>query len=154
MKVTLLLADAAQAVGGKLYILGGGWSVAGPGPVTMGLAVKFEVPWDQANQKQRFRFSLVDSDERPVMVPTPNGDQPVQFGGEFEPGRPPGLRPGTPLDVMFAVNLGALPLPPDGRYVWRCFINEETQEDWQLTFSTRPQQPGPAGLEGARGGGL
>lgn len=142
MKVTLLLADAVQAVAGKLYILGGGWSIAGPGPVTMGLAVKVEVPWDQANRKHQIRFALVDSDDQPVMIATPTGDQPVQFGGEFEPGRPAGLRPGTPLDVTLAVNLGALPLPSDGRYVWRCFINGETHEDWQLSFSTRPAQPG------------
>ena len=28
----MLLADAAQQLGGKLYILGGGWSVTGPQP--------------------------------------------------------------------------------------------------------------------------
>ncbi|MGH7409720.1 MAG: DUF6941 family protein [Candidatus Methylomirabilis sp.] len=146
MKVTLLLCDNAQAVAGKLYILGGGWSIAGPGPVTMGIAVKVEVPWDLANRKHQFRVALVDSDDHPVMVPTPAGDQPLQFGGEFEPGRPAGLRAGTPLDVTFAVNLVAVPLPPDGRYVWRCFINEETHEDWQLAFSTRPapKAGGPA----------
>jgi hypothetical protein len=27
MKLTMLLADAAEAVNGKLYILGGGWSI-------------------------------------------------------------------------------------------------------------------------------
>ena len=32
MKVTILLADAAQAVEGKLFVLGGGWSVTGPEP--------------------------------------------------------------------------------------------------------------------------
>ena len=35
MKATLLLADAAQAAEGKLYVLGGGWSVTGPGPAPM-----------------------------------------------------------------------------------------------------------------------
>ena len=44
MKVTMLLADAAQAVNGKLYILGGGWSVAGPDPTPMAIALKMEVP--------------------------------------------------------------------------------------------------------------
>jgi hypothetical protein len=47
-----------------------------------------------------------------------------------------------------AINLGAVPLPPDGRYVWRCFVNDETREDWQLGFSTRSSrgggEPGPA----------
>lgn len=138
MKVTILLCDAVQAVGGKLYILGGGWSIGGPGPVTMGLGVKVEVPWDLANRKYKFRLALVDADEKPITVPTPNGDQPLQVNGEFEPGRPAGVRPGTPLDVTFAINIGALPLPPDGRYVWRCYINDETEEDWQVSFSTRP----------------
>ena len=32
MKVSLLLADSAQAVAGKLYLLGGGWTVTGPEP--------------------------------------------------------------------------------------------------------------------------
>ena len=32
MKVTMLLADSAQAIEGKLYILGGGWSITGPDP--------------------------------------------------------------------------------------------------------------------------
>jgi hypothetical protein len=134
----MLLCDAAQSINGKLYILGGGWSIGGPGPITMGLAVKLEVPWDDANKKHTFRFALVDSDDRPVLVPTPNGDQPLEFGGEFEPGRPPGLRPGTPLDVTFAVNLGAIPLAADNRYMWRCFINGKTEEDWHLAFTTRP----------------
>jgi hypothetical protein len=33
VKVTMLLADAAQAVDGKLYILGGGWTITGPDPI-------------------------------------------------------------------------------------------------------------------------
>jgi hypothetical protein len=148
VKVTLLLCDAAQAVNGKLYVLGGGWSISGPGPVSMALAIKIEVPWDQANRRHRLRLVLLDADDRAVTAPTPTGEQPVQIATEFEAGRPAGLRPGTPLDVTMAINLGALPLPPDGRYVWRCFVNDETREDWQLGFSTRSSrgggEPGPA----------
>ena len=39
MKITLLLCDHAQEVGGKLYVLGGGWSIYRGTPVTMALAV-------------------------------------------------------------------------------------------------------------------
>ena len=39
MKVTILLADAAQAAEGKLYVLGGGWSITGPDPSPMALAI-------------------------------------------------------------------------------------------------------------------
>src|SRR5207244_5203833 len=40
VKVTILLADAAQAVEGKLYVLGGGWSTTGPDPAPMARAIK------------------------------------------------------------------------------------------------------------------
>lgn len=145
MKVTLMLADFAQAVGGKLYILGGGWSVAGPGPVTMAIAIKIEVPWDQANRQHTLRLSLLDEDGRPVMIPTPTGDRPMEFTGNIEVGRPPGLRPGTPLDVSMAFNMGLIPVPPDGRYVWQCYINDHTQDDWRVAFSTRPVPQSPQG---------
>ena len=142
MKVTLLLADAAQAVNGKLYILGGGWSLSGPGPTAMALAVKIDVPWDRANIKHAWRLALLDSDGEAVTFPTaPEGEvQPVAIEGEFEAGRPPGLRPGTPLDVALALNVPPLPLAPDGRYVWQLSI-AGFDEEWQVAFSTRPASP-------------
>lgn len=144
MKVTLLLADAAEAVGGKLYILGGGWSITGPDPAPMAIAMKIEVPWDQANHPHRLRLVLLTQDGQPVMVPTPTGDRPVELMSGFEVGRPPGIRPGTPLDLALAINLGPLPLPPDNYYVWRCFIDDQTKDEWRVAFSTRPSLPPPA----------
>ena len=46
---------------------------------------------------------------------------------------------GVPRDTLrlLAVNIGPLPLPPRGRYEWRCHINDETREDWRLAFSVR-----------------
>src|SRR4051794_17346369 len=58
MKVTMILADSAQAVDGKLYVLGGGWSLAGPGPTPMALAVKIEVPWDRGNMRHHLTIEL------------------------------------------------------------------------------------------------
>lgn len=143
MKVTMLLADAVQAVGGKLYILGGGWSIIGPEPNPMAIAIKVEVPWTEANQRHILRLTLLNEDNQPVMVPTPIGDRPVELNVEFEVGRPAGLRAGTPLDVPLAINLGPLPLQPDCRYVWRCSIDDQSELDWQVSFSTRPT-PRPA----------
>jgi len=48
------LADAAQEVRGKLYILGGGWSVTGPDVPPMALAIKLDVPWSDANASHDF----------------------------------------------------------------------------------------------------
>jgi hypothetical protein len=115
MDATLLLCDAAEAVNGKFYILGGGWSVIfAPGvPTNVTLAVKLAVPWDQANQKHKVRASLLDADGDPVDL----GKGDVYAEGEIEVGRPPGLKPGTNLDVLFVLPFGALAFEA-GSYVW------------------------------------
>ncbi len=141
MKVTMLLADAAQAVDGKLYVLGGGWSICGPDPVPMALAIKLEIPWDQSNVRHTWRLTLVDSDGAPFMAPGPDGEeQPLAIEAQFEVGRPPGVRPGTPMDLPLAINFGPLPLEPGTRYEWRMEIDGEPQEDARLAFSTRPRE--------------
>ncbi len=83
MKVTMLLADAAQAVEGKLYILGGGWSITGPDPTPMAIALKIEVPWNDSNTPHHLHLVLCDEDGRPVRVPTPTGEQPLRPDSRF-----------------------------------------------------------------------
>jgi len=134
MKASLLLADAAQVVQGKLYILGGGWSITGPEPAPSAIAIKIDVPWDEANRRHRFQLNLLDADGKPVII----GNQSVSITGEFEAGRPAGLLPGTPLDVTLAINIGPLPIQPGSRYVWRLSINDRSDEDWELAFTIRP----------------
>src|SRR3712207_6134998 len=67
MKVTMLLCDAAEEVGGKLYILGGGWSfLHRPGvPTNMALAIKIAVPWNETNQSHTLRAHLLTDDGEP-----------------------------------------------------------------------------------------
>lgn len=138
IKITLLLADSAQAVNGKLYILGGGWSITGPEPHPMAVAIKIEVPWDQANEEHRFRLVLIDADGNEILVKDEQGiDNIIEVNGEFETGCPPGLIKGTPLDVVLAINIGPIPLNPGERYAWKLYINDETHNEWSLGFSTR-----------------
>src|SRR5581483_1630041 len=121
MEVTMLLCDAAQSVNGKLYILGGGFSVVfvAPGSVsTMALAIKIEVPWDQTNRKITFELKLLTEDGADVDL----GRGPVLAGGEFEVGRPPGLKAGSNIDVPLAFPFAGLPLQLGG-YVWEFSIN-------------------------------
>jgi hypothetical protein len=139
VKVTMMLADAAQAVEGKLYILGGGWSITGPDPMPSAIAAYIQVPWDRTNVQHQFRLELIDADGNPVALEGPDGDvQPVTIEGAFEVGRPVGVRPGTPIDVPLALNIGPLALAPGGRYEWRLAIDDQTDDDWRLAFSTRP----------------
>jgi hypothetical protein len=110
----IILCDAAQAIGGKLFILGGGWSkVWGPGPYSFALAVQLWLPWNQANERKALRISLVTEDGQAVNAPD---GRPVLITGEVEAGRPPGVRPGSDLDVAVALPV-TLPIPP-GQYRW------------------------------------
>jgi hypothetical protein len=128
LKTTVLLCDHAQEVAGKLYVLGGGWSIYRGSPVTMALAVKILVPWDAANVPHDFSARLVTEDGGdPVLATSPEGPAvptPIEFQGRFEAGRPPGLAPGSELDAPFAVNIAGLPLP-SGRYEWQVAIDAE-----------------------------
>ena len=137
MRVTLMLADAAQVSEGKLHLLGGGWSITGP-PAPSAIAILVEVPWDQTNRKLEWRLELVDSDGYPVLTPDgEGGENPIMMGGEFEVGRPPGTPQGSPIGLPLALNLAPLPLAPASRYEWRFTLDGESREDWRLAFSTR-----------------
>jgi hypothetical protein len=95
----LILADAAQVQGDKLYLLGGGWSLiwAKDFPVQHQLAVAAAilVPWMDTNHKHQFRIRLRGED----------GASFADVGGEFEQGRPPGLPPGSTQRVLISMNM-------------------------------------------------
>lgn len=62
-----LLADAVQAVDGKLYVLGGGWDtlIVGHFPVrhhTLAIGLRLRVPWSSESQQVRFDVGLQDAD--------------------------------------------------------------------------------------------
>lgn len=118
----MLLCDAADEQNGKLYVLGGGWSIiqAPNVPVPMALAVKLSVPWDQANRPLKITTALLTDDGEVV---DGGGDVgPVQVEGELEVGRPPGMKPGTPIDAPFVLKFGMLALDAGG-YVWELQID-------------------------------
>ncbi len=106
----LLLADSAQAVDGKLYILGGAWKNLRfpefPAQLIVGIAVAIDVDWNETNQRHHLDLHFEDADGHP-MQPT--------IGADFEAGRPPGAVPGSELRIVFAVN-GPLAIPAPGSY--------------------------------------
>ena len=117
----MLLCDGAQEVGGKLYILGGGFSIiqAVPGAImNLALAVKIEIPWDQTNRKFKINAALMTADGEQVDF----GTGPVGAEGEFEVGRPPGIKPGSDIGVPLALPFAGLQLPLGG-YRWEFSVN-------------------------------
>lgn len=119
----LFVADGAHAVNGKLYVLGGGWShlwlpeFPGSAPIPFAVALALKVPWNQTNRKQAWRLEVRDADDQPV------GDQPVVAWGDFEQGRPPGLRPGADQRAVLALPVG-IEFPEPGRYVFAFVLGD------------------------------
>ena len=106
----LLLADSAQAVDGKLYILGGAWNILRfpefPAQLIVGIAVAIDVDWNETNRRHHLDVHFEDADGN-AMDP--------QIGADFEAGRPPGATAGAELRIVFAVN-GPLSIPAAGSY--------------------------------------
>jgi hypothetical protein len=123
MKGVLMLADYAEAINGKLYIQGGGWSQIRRMPkgiVNFGIAAKLFVGWNEANHKHRVVFAMQDEDGNAVRP----GGEPFVIESQLEVGRPPGLRQGTDIDAAMAINVAGLPMEP-GRYVLKLSVAEE-----------------------------
>ena len=97
----LILSDAAQVNGGKLYLLGGGWdvlTVSSAFPVTrrIGIAVSFIVPWNETNEKHDFE----------VLMLTEDGEEVARINGQIEQGRPSGIPSGSSQRAQIAADLG------------------------------------------------
>lgn len=129
----MLLADNAQAVSGKLYVLGGGWDRVAPVPTMMAIVAIIGVPWDETNAKHKWTLALQRGDGGPFPVQTPAGSQPLEVTSTFEVGRPPGIQKGQSLSVPIALNVGPITLPL-GTYEWVCKINGDGRDDWRLPF--------------------
>jgi len=108
----LILADRAEAVNGKLYLLGGGWDRLGltslPGHAFFDVAMGVLIEYLETNERHSFSISLEDEDNRVVLGP---------ITGQVEAGRPPGMRPGQLQRFMLAVR-GPFLIPHAGAFSW------------------------------------
>ena len=138
-RAVLLLCDYAHVAEGKLYISGGGWSVTGPGPSRLGLAVKVDLSPDQQDSTHELRLSLHDDSGEPVLVDTADGEPaPLEIVGEFKvgPAREDAV-PKATLDIPFAVNLMQPDLAGGRIYEWQLRIDGETRPEWRAPFTAR-----------------
>lgn len=143
IRVTAMLADAANIADGKLNMLGAGWSFVGPEPATFVLAGQFHIPWAQTNRPHQFRFELVDLDGQPVEIPAQDGEVALAADGQVEAGRPPGVRTGSTMAVPFIVPFAQVPLPPGMALEWRLSVNDRPHPDGRLPLTTRPNDGEP-----------
>jgi hypothetical protein len=130
----LFLADGAEAVGGKLYVLGGGWdgimipNLPAHSIKPFALAIGIKIPYSHTNRKFALTIELIDADGTQI------GDV---LRVELESGRPPGMTQGssqsTPLGIM------ANPFfPGAGRYTFVAQIDGQIKNS--VSFEVRPLQ--------------
>ncbi|MGD0115091.1 MAG: hypothetical protein ABSC13_03695 [Dehalococcoidia bacterium] len=117
----LILADYAEIVGGKLYLMGGGWDVLTVNtgfPLTrpLGLAAAFSVPWNETNERQNVEID----------IQTEDGQSVGKVRGEFEVGRPAGIKQGQDQRFQLAATV-PLNLPAPGTYVIVAKVGGEEQ---------------------------
>lgn len=136
----IILADAAEVLNGKVYMLGGGWdripaSQQDRDLRQFAIALSIVVPWHQTNERHALEVRLTDADGQQVLF---------KIAGEFESGRPTGAIQGqvlrTPMAFKFAGALGQV-----GTYAVVGSIDGE--ESCRTVFHVHPRpgskQPAP-----------
>jgi hypothetical protein len=106
-----LLADAAQAVGGKIYVLGGGWNMfrspSFPAPVQLAIAIGLGFTFNEIGIKYPLNVVIADETGVPI-VP--------EMKGQVETGQPAADVPKTAsVKIPVAININ-MSLPHAGTY--------------------------------------
>jgi hypothetical protein len=134
----LILADSAQVVGNKLYLLGGGWDVLNvvtgfPVQQQCSVALSVRVPWNETNEKHTVEVEGLS--EQPS---TEQSKSLFKVEGQFEVGRPTGIRPGQDQRVQLAIGVN-LSLEGPGTNVIIARI--EGQEMRRINFNAVDRSP-------------
>lgn len=118
-----LVADYAEIVNGKLYLMGGAWDTIHlrevPATVRMAIALGLRVEWEETNTAIPVVVYVEDDDAREL----------ARIEGNVQVGRPASLPPGSRQMSQMAVNLG-FSVPAFGGYRVRVVAGrgEEQQE--------------------------
>jgi hypothetical protein len=143
VRATLILADAAQVdPGGKVHLIGGGWSITASPLGAFSVVVLIAVDWSETNMPHVAVLRLEDADGRVVGIQGEHGVAPLSQEHRFEVGRPAGVPEGSSVDVPVVLTFGPGLNLATGRYLWRLEIDGRTLEPWSLPFVVRaPASP-------------
>ncbi|OAI42220.1 hypothetical protein AYO38_11580 [bacterium SCGC AG-212-C10] len=122
-----LLADYAEIVGNKLYVMGGGWDTfaapEAPAFVRLAIAVGVRVPWEETNQQIPIHVAIEDDDGREL----------GRIEGSVMVGRPAELPPGSSQLAQMAANV-PLTVPAFGGYRTRISAGKDAIATLALPF--------------------
>ncbi len=128
----VILADRAEVVNGKLYMMGGGWDMLVvpqiPTQVSHSIAIGFFVPWTESNEVCEFTVTTHDGDGSQL------GNS---FQGRFIPGRPPLSPKGQPLRTILVVNQ-LVSIQQPGLYSVRVQLASGAVKDVSFSIINKP----------------
>lgn len=142
-----LLADAAQAVGGKVFVLGGGWNLFRaanyPAPVHLAVAIGLAFTSDEVGVKYPLNVVIADEAGVPIIP---------EMKGQVETGQ---LAPDVPktasVKIPVAINVN-ISLPHPGAYAIVVTAGSSTaQLSFEAIFAGQKVQFGPAASAPERG---
>jgi hypothetical protein len=136
------VADHAEAINGKLYLQGAGWTditaLTGPNGETryvhLGLAVSVLVGWNETNQRFPLRLTISDED----------GAELIRVNAQIEAGRPAGAQHGSDFRKVLAFG-AEVQFPRPGGYQLRAVLGEDQERAVSFRVHTRPQAAPPPG---------
>lgn len=133
-----LLADHAEAVNGKLYVIGGAFNrlyAGGSPPVVhphLSVAAILTIPWPATGMAHTVSLTLEDADGQPML---PMGA--LEAG--FEVSRPVGMKDGDESLVPFVFDINGLELTRFGDYLFRLHVDGRPlgEARFRLEFADR-----------------
>jgi hypothetical protein len=133
-----LLADAVQAVGGKLYVIGGGWDTlfVSRFPArhpSMGIGMRLRVPWSFHGDRFTVSVDLVDEDGVSVF-----GEK--RLSQTMGVRRPPHLPSGSDVSIVRAFTFNSLPLTRPGGYAFPILVDDNEVSRLRFWVRQRPSE--------------
>ncbi|MCL5947417.1 MAG: hypothetical protein M1298_05320 [Chloroflexi bacterium] len=135
----VMIADRAEVVNNKLYMLGGAWDTflaAAKFPISLSFSIVVAIltPWHETNNQQTFTIRCEDSDGH-LLIPA--------LQAQFVVGRPPWAKKGQQFRSIFVANI-SLSLNQSGSYLIRTTLasgDTKAIEFHVISASAQPSDP-------------
>lgn len=128
----LILADAAEALNGKLYLMGGGWDSIFVRDISqrvaMGIACGILIPYGETDEEHTLTLAIEDQDG--VQVASP-------LTVKFKTGRPPTLERGAPMHLPFAIKAEYV-LPGYNTFIVKATVDNRAESSRSTSFTAKP----------------
>ena len=128
----LLVADRAEVVNGKLYLMGGAWDRIQPSTfphrMIVGIALGVRIPFAHTDDQHTVAVEMQQDEQRLV-----------GFEAKLTTGRPPGMA-GMDMLVPMAFNI-PVSIPAEGQVVLRASVDGRTPRRHEIRVAQRAQRP-------------